>query len=179
MSRTPHTAADTAMRDTQEENYIGGHYDALAAIGVSFLGPNGSLGEKNVSSKDFELVEDHLYDQFNVDVISISSFWAELWCHPALPEGRLPSSVGGLVAIWRDADGPAFWPLIGERGELEDNDESEKFLYRLPGDYLQWPRRDYRVPAYRLGSIHQPTGILAVQDRILPIRPQIPQWAFA
>ncbi|KAK4186542.1 hypothetical protein QBC35DRAFT_553952 [Podospora australis] len=37
----------------------------------------------------------------NVVVLQISGVWAILDCKPSIPEGRLPTSVGGLIAIWQ------------------------------------------------------------------------------
>ncbi|KAK1830393.1 hypothetical protein QBC39DRAFT_261131 [Podospora conica] len=113
------------MRNTQEE-YVGGHYDALSPIGISFRGSNGSLGKANVSQENLLFAKSYLNRHFNVECFNVHGVFAELACSE-VPKGRLPSFVGGMVAIWQRVDEPTFWPWIGEGGESEEKDTSEEY----------------------------------------------------
>ncbi|KAI5861225.1 hypothetical protein GGS23DRAFT_158705 [Durotheca rogersii] len=104
---------------TDDEPYVGGHYDALASIDISFLGPDGSLHMGNVSQKENKAARRHLGQVFGATTQYFCEPWVVLGCTPSVPVGRLPELVGGLIAIWRQADDMDFSPKIGEFGQAE------------------------------------------------------------
>lgn len=104
---------------TNDEPYVGGHYDALAPLGISYLGADGSLCLSNESSERNKSARRHLQQVFGAIVQDYYEPWAVLGCEPSVPEGRLPELVGGLIAIWRNADDMHFNPKIGEFGEAD------------------------------------------------------------
>lgn len=111
------------LLSTDDEPYVGGHYDALKSIGISFLGPDGSLSTGNASHEENKAVRHHLTQVFGATTQFFCGPWVVLGCTPSVPPGRLPEFVGGLIAIWRHADNMDFDPRIGELGQGEEEME--------------------------------------------------------
>ena len=133
-----------------DEPYVGGHYDALASIGVSFLGPDGSVHTGNASDEGIKAARHHLVQVFGATSQHYCEPWIVLGCTPSVPAGRLPELVGGLIAIWRHADDMNFDPRIGEVGQGEEEMEVDASILEGFQEY-QIPRKE--AIARLIGSV--------------------------
>lgn len=127
----PGTMADTAEMTSElddEHEYFGGAYDALAPIGISFYGPDGSVRIGNAGPGMFDTAMRYLRDKFGVTVVHDLGHWLGLGCEPSVPSDRMPGIAGGYLAIWRPASDMCFNPFVGERGELYCDEDTEEEL---------------------------------------------------
>lgn len=129
------------LLDNKEDAYIGGGPDALDLLDISFIGSDGSLRWNNATDADQERVAAHLRLRFNVVNLYHAEPFVILGCYPVIPSGgRLPYSVGGLIAVWRRDDDMDFWPMLGIEGQGEDEKEVDEGLldgfdtYKMPTD---------------------------------------------
>ncbi|KAK1837193.1 hypothetical protein QBC39DRAFT_325971 [Podospora conica] len=122
-SQSDHIRVDSSSDDGDKEAFLGGYPDALTPINVSFRGRDGSLLQRNASNKQDEIARHYLNSTFGVVDFYICEPWLILGCSPSVPHGRLPQSVGGLIAIWRGHDNMGFMPLIGQGGGIDEETE--------------------------------------------------------
>ncbi|KAK0701465.1 hypothetical protein B0T21DRAFT_417174 [Apiosordaria backusii] len=111
--------SDTEMSNLPplKDEYIGGHGDALAPLGISFIGKDGSLSWTNISTEQEKAVEAYLRDKFGVYAIGhFDPFLVLAFESVIAGPGKLPHTIGGFVPVW-DPDGDAFfWPIIADDG---------------------------------------------------------------
>ncbi|KAK0732178.1 hypothetical protein B0H67DRAFT_566838 [Lasiosphaeris hirsuta] len=114
---------DRSSDDGDKETFLGGYPDALTLVNVSFRGRDGTLHLGNASTEQNSIARRYLNSAFGVVDLYICEPWAILGCSPSVPRGRLPQSVGGLIAIWRGQDDMSFMPVIGQDGGIDDETE--------------------------------------------------------
>ncbi len=101
------TQSTSEMTQTEPNTtWVGGHEDALAPLGISFRGKNGNLNTLKSNPHELAVAYQFLRDKFEVHCLWWCAPWVVLGRSSLDPptQGRLPTSVGGLIPLWRDTN---------------------------------------------------------------------------